>query len=926
MGQVIGLAALVLAVAGGVAAAAQEAAVKVTDAQVDQIVARAPKVPVDLGLDLPLRLVDFIDCTNPNDPHDMIDYGVSRVVEGPAGRYRVTAAHRHAYFAYRWRRDKQDQPHVLVFEYPDDAKREICFLTHESRLSGARNADWSLEAGVYCGNPFPLSGKMQYMTFFFWPADKWPAIIVANWNRSGAPAAASRIWVFAVDGPLPAAKVQDADPDNPRLLGGLYNWSLIPTRGIYGLTDPKTAFEHAVEYHAYCGHNVISWPVVTNNDWGFRCLIPAWDGGDRNDELGSILDACDRKGLKFIAVFNNGYRFKIGGKTYSPETKEQYAAGLRTGFQQFVKQYGSHKSLYGIAMDTQDLSPQYGDAALDCFRDCFDGDLGKFTAFIHGLKPDLKVFHFLGGRSIHAQYFPDGSDVITRWEQGQTPWPQYLADEVRKLWVSWKRDPAELKAAEGLTTILNYQCDDHAIFDAYYWNPRSMFHYDLDASPARSPMVDTRAVMVWNTFFEGWLGLYPAPESFWYLKEWDAPDFNPAPPNALAGWARAMMDRDRNVILAGAWGRKGTGHEVAQRRLAAAYRALPPVELQQVNAQGNTAVVVRAGVWRDRTYASVLNPTPFDAAVTVSLGGQAQELKLAPFELKALQAAGKVEVTAKGEAAAQYVEWIKGRLARYGEVQDQVRALDAAAAPPPFAEHLNRARALLEAGHVLDADVQLGHALLTELELRKRILQPPQTVVPRIQAAPPLNGSLDAWPKAAAEVTGLDSNITAHLYFPGSWHGPDDLSARVKLAHDGSKLYFGIEVRDDVLTAKDGLDLCLSQANYRQWLPQNVPYELRFSIELPLDKPSVSATGQKGFTYTTKRTEKGYVAEGSLDMKELGVASGSTLGWVVLVTEEDNTPHLYTAEWARKAAMLIPHSPTFQYWNDARTCCQLRFE
>jgi hypothetical protein len=891
---------------------ADEAPVRMADGELERVLATAPKLPVDLGLDLPLRLVDFIDCADPNDPHDMIDYGVSRVVTGRAGKYRVTAAHRHAFFAYRWRRGKQDQPHVIVFEYPDDAKREICFLTHESRLNGRKNNDWSLETGVYCDNPFPPTGKMQYHTLFFWPADKWPVVMVGNWARRGEPAGASRIWVFEVEGGLPPTGVVDPDPDNPRLIGELYNWSLVPTRGIFGLTSPATALEHIVEYHAYCGHNVISWPVVSNNSWGFKCQIPAWGPGDEDDELGAILDVCDHRGMKFIAVFNNGYGFRIGGKRYSEASRAEYAAGLRQGFQQFVERYGKHASLYGIALDTQDLSPMYGEAALDCFRDCFDGDLANFTRFIHGLRPDLEVFHFLGGRAIHAEYFPDGGDIVGRWEEAATPWSQYLANEVDKLWKSWQRDPSQLNRVPGLTTILNYQGDDHALFDSYSQNPRSMFYYDLDASQARSDLVDTRAVMIWNTFFEAWLGLHPDPDSFWYLKEWVAPDFCPAPPRALAAWARAMMHRDRDLILAGAWNRKGGGQEAALRKFAQAYRSLPPVELKELKAHGNTPVQVRAGVWQDNTYVSALNTTPFGADVTLGLGGRSRTLNLAPFELKALRIPGAVDVTARGVAAETYVEWLRERIAHYGELVREVRQLNPAAVPRPFVTHLSRGRDLLRSGRLRELDMQFGHALEAELELRKRILQPPQTKVMHIPSAPPMNGDLNAWPKKATDILALDSNIGTHLYFPGAWHGPDDLSARVRLAHDGAKLYFGVEVRDNVLTSKDELTLFLSQANYRQWLPQRLPYEVQFPINLPLDEQMASTKGDCGFACVARRTKTGYVAEGSCDMKALGlVPSDPKLGWVVQISDDDNTTHLPEDDWARKAVMLIPNDPTF---------------
>lgn len=223
--------------------AGPEKAVNITDSQIAGIVAKALKNPINQKLDLKLELVDFIDCTDLKDLHPMMDQGTSTISSGPAGKYRVTAQGRNAFFSYRWKAAEQDVPHILVVEYPDDAKREVCFLTHESQMSGAANEDWSLETGVYTGNPLPVTNKMQYHTMFFWPQDKWPVIIIGNWNHQGAPAAASRIWVYRVVGDhLPAMKVKDADAANPRIIGDLYNWSLVPLPIFLGVPAVQLLF------------------------------------------------------------------------------------------------------------------------------------------------------------------------------------------------------------------------------------------------------------------------------------------------------------------------------------------------------------------------------------------------------------------------------------------------------------------------------------------------------------------------------------------------------------------------------------------------------------------------------------------------------------------------------------------------------------
>ncbi|MEK7413273.1 MAG: sugar-binding protein [Planctomycetota bacterium] len=905
-------------------AQAGEAPVTCTADQVAQFVAKAPKPPVDLGLDLTLRLVDYVDFTDPKDPHDHLDRSTSHIVKGAAGSYRETAAHRHAQFAVRWKSAGKDAPHVLVFEYPDDAKREICFFTHESGLGGGMNHDWSLETGVYCGSPGPLSGVMQYHTLFFWPNDAWPVAMVMNWARSGAPAAASRLWVYAVDGGLPKLDVVEPAPSDPRLFGTIYNWSLVPTRGIFGLTNRDTALEHIADYHLYRGDNLLCWPVVANNTWGFRCQIPAWDGGSGKQieqiELDRILKVCEAKGLRFLPVFNTGKGFTIDGKQLGADNREAYAAGFRKGMDQFFERYGAAPALQGIAFDTQDLSPQYGEAGLDYVRDCFGG-IDKFTAYLKDKAPRLKAYNFLGGRHIHDQYFHDAGEVVGRWESARKPWSDFLGGEVETMWKSWSRDPAQLKAVPGLTTVASYQNDDHAIFDTYYHNPRAMFYEDLEASPAKARLLDTRAALVWNTFFEGYIGLTPT--NWWYQKLWVAPDFCPAPPLALSGWNRAMLHRDRNVLMSGAWNCKGGGQEAALRRFARAYRSLPPNELTDVVVSGSSPVCIRSGVYGGKTYASALNPSPFPAIIAIDIAGEKKTLTLTPCGLETLVVGSEGKVTASGDVGADYARWINQRLAAFESLYNEVKALDAKAAPAAFAAHLANAKQLAMAGRWLAADVALGHGLTVELELRRRILAPPQQSVPRLSVAPTMRGDLDAWPTDAADVRSTDANIGTHLFFTSQWEGAKDLSARVRVGHDGSKLYVGIAVADDVLCAKDGISLMLSPTNYRQWLPQDLKSEKTLSMGLPLKEKELSGSGAGGFAWTSRRTKEGYVVEASLDMATLSLKQGSQIGWLLQISEDDNTKSLMKAGWARKCVLLMPNVPAFAFDHDPRSCGEL---
>jgi len=924
----IALPLMMIALLTVAASAVPEVPVEVTDAQIAEIVAAAPPVPVDLGLGLDLTLVDYIDCTNDDDPHPLLDQGTSSVTDGPAGRYRVTSQGRHQFFAYRWRAAAKDKPHVLVIEYPDDAQRSICFFTHESPLSGGANQDWSLETGVYTGNPLPLTNEMQYHTMFFWPTDQWPAVIVANWIRYGAPAAASRIWVFRVEGDrLPPLEVDDPDPTDPRIVGDLYNWALVPVRGTFGLTDQASTFDHIAEYYAYLGCNVVSWPVVSNNGWGFRCLIPAWDGGDKpkQDWLAPILEACQRHDIKFIGTFEMGRGFTIDGQRPTEENRTAYREGLLEGFRQFIERYGDSPALEGIAFGTPDFGPSYGSATVDIINECFDGGMAEFTTFIHAHKPDLKIYTFVGAQDLHKQYFSDFPGVMRRWEQSQTPWDQHLADEVLALWKQWHRDPADLAEVPGLTTVYQYQPDDHAIYDSYAQQGRAMGYYDVDTSAPKADNIDTRAVMLWNTFFEGWFGLHPE-TNFWYRKLWVAPDFNASEPYASAPWARAMEHRDRNVIIAGAWNRKAGGHEATYRRFAGAYRSLPPVEMTDVPADGGGSVLVRRGVYKDRTYVSVLNTTPVVQAAAVTVDGRTEMLALAPYEMAALSADGDVPVEAEATASLEYVRWLKQRLGEFEQRLARVKLLEPAAAGEAFEAHARRARRLLEDGAYRQADLALGFGLTEELKLRQRVLKPTAARVAKVDAGS-IGPNLDAWPDEAMDVRADDGRFLAtHLYFRNSWTGPEDLSARIRIAHDGTRLYFGLTVRDETLIDKDGLTIFLSPANYRTWLVdegETANYELPYMISLPVgDEAVATTTGRHDFAAEARRVDGGYVVVASLDITGLEIAD-NRLGCSIHVADHDNQEGVAGHSWAKDAIMIIPHTPVFTYWSDARTCGEL---
>jgi len=575
---------------------AAEAPQPLGDEAVAEIVKSAPKVPGKLDLDLKLKLIDFIDCTDPKDPHGFKDQGTSKVVRGPAGRYRQTAAHRHAFFSYRFKAAAKGQPMLIVWEYPDDAVRTINFSTHESGLSGRANADWSLETIAYTGEPLPLSNKMQYHTFIMYPSDQWPAVLVGNFSRYGHPAAASRIWVYAIEGGLPKLKIDAPEPGNQRRFGHFNSFAMLPTNYHFGLRS-QSAVEHMLDYCEYIGVNELSWVVVANNSWGFWCTIPSWDrsGGDPK-HLDRVLAAMDaRGGFGLIASFGPEGNFKMGGKGYLDMSKEELKVAMLKGFDEFLDRYGKYKSLRGIA-----FGGMYGIHFYDRLRET--GVLEEVVSHLKARKPDLEVITYLGGRGLHIEYF-DGKEiggnktptmpgVISGWETSGQSWSDWLGSQALAAWKVWGHDPAEMRQVKGLTVWEQLQPDDHKIFDLYAQNPRAMVYYDLDNSQRRSDLVGSPYAAIWNTHSEGWYGLNPE-VNFWYQKHWVAPDANAPSPLSLATFARTIGLRDRLAIVSGSWNNKYFGHEQHIRRFAKALRSLPPVVMKDVQGLPVDTVRVR---------------------------------------------------------------------------------------------------------------------------------------------------------------------------------------------------------------------------------------------------------------------------------------------------------------------------------------------
>jgi len=916
----------------------------VDEAKLAQIVKQAPPVPVDLEMGLKWHLIDFIDCTDPADPHDFRDQGTSQVVTGPAGKYRVSAPHQHAFFAYAFRTAGKDQPVVLVIEYPDDAKRNITFLSHDSMRPGGISSSFSFENGVYTGEPLPLSNKMQYFTSFLWPQDQWSPMTVMSFHNTGASAAASRIWVYAVD-EMPPLEVTTPDPTHQRVLDAFFPLKFLATRDQFGWSSPQSA-EHIVDYFRYIGVNRVTMEIYVNNTWGAMATIPSWDANDKGvlDRMLGVFDK--RGGVDFIAgIMAPGFGpFTSGGKNVVLLSNEDFRKVMIKGLDEFIEHYGKYKCLKGIALGSLEYNVLY-----DLLRD--KGALADVVEHIKKRRPDWTVFTYLG--EMKREYFagntvtpilkpedeylsntrkvaaPSAGNVIQRWEKSGKPWGDFLGDEVGALWKAWKRVPGEMKSA-GLDIYEYYASEDSHVNPVRLNQPRSLIYYDVDRSSVRSKNVDSPYAAIFDQFMEGWIGLSPE-NNFWYRKDWVAPSTSPGGCFALANLACVMGHGDRLGITQGGWNCKYFGYESSLRKFAKAFRSLPPVVMSVCGPAPGASdgqihdldtMKVYSAEYQGRRYALAQNLIPYATSVTVD--GKNHDLK--PFEMVSWSdsiSQGAPVVAIKDSA--EYRALLKDRFSDFTKLYNELQTIQKEAAPEIYLQTVQKAMATLDSGYPIAAERVLGLGLPNELRLRKDILQRPVLHAPRIMA-PPMKGDLDAWPKEASDLKADKGDfIAGQSWSPNSWSGPEDLSARLRLGNDGKNLYIGLEVRDNVLEKKDKVKFSFSKKDYMDWQKDHVPYEMHWEVNAPVDQEESTGTLGKCFRYTCRRTKTGFVIEGGADLAVLEVQSGGSIGMNVQVADGDET-HNLSRVVPLKQVLAIPNKQNFAFWGDARNCGRLLLE
>lgn len=191
---------------------------------------------------LALKRVDYIDCTAPTSPETFVasfdDWNPqegpweeieTKVVEGPAGRYRTFAENKpRQFFAYKFGVENLYRPHLAVVEWPDDARRNfICHVYNPAagypeggRYRAYRNRGFQRgEASVIMDADLHprRSNEMKKLHILFWPIAEQGSIHITNVGDIESAAAMSRVTIYEITNDLPALNVVQADPD--RMIG-----------------------------------------------------------------------------------------------------------------------------------------------------------------------------------------------------------------------------------------------------------------------------------------------------------------------------------------------------------------------------------------------------------------------------------------------------------------------------------------------------------------------------------------------------------------------------------------------------------------------------------------------------------------------------------------------------------------------------------
>jgi len=180
------------------------------------------------------------------------------------------------------------------------------------------------------------------------------------------------------------------------------------------------------------------------------------------------------------------------------------------------------------------------------------------------------------------------------------------------------------------------------------------------------------------------------------------------------------------------------------------------------------------------------------------------------------------------------------------------------------------------------------------------ILQYSVTQSDAVQAPPQqqtrIDGSLDDWTTVAA----VSIDATSADTITGAITDPDDLSARVRVRWHQDKLFIGIDVSDQLLTAQDRVEVAVDGLGDGQVGADNHHFKFYANGQVEADGVNLSST--------VRQSSQGYVVEMALPAAALGgdFAVNGTVGINVGLFDEDAAGDAASLIWNGNSVAQMP--------------------
>jgi len=555
--------------------------------------------------------VDYVDLSESGAGHGLRDDGTSSVIrKAKLSPYRLSGTEHGSWFGTQLRGARPGKAHVLIVEYPDDAPRATgVTVSFEGEMAAVQPG---VSAGYVSGGAYPLSGQMRYYTVFVYP--RTTTIHVGFRSVLGGPvnaltgAAASRIWLLEVDGPLPANPVEEPLTGVKRVIQEHRTESdvLLAEFGTGEEADKAkgllTAAQSSAAFHVFIGLNGedVEAPALNTKDDGTKEIAravleaPGATGGVYFTYYGLRGIPREAPALKDLGLVNEfGHADANNLSVVYPEAQQYF----RDTIAAFVQQCSATPRFAGVTIQLNTHAPPlfgvpgavgagYEAASLTAFEKASQKTIPGGTL-------QEKIVHLK--TTLREEFSVWRCTVVADWVFS-------VRDAIKKI-----RPDLQLR----LQTVANADLRFHGFDRALFNNAEGIRLIDMP------PNGDLLHVTRGEARAQ-WADLKPeTPVDILEFRAGSAGGLTPNREHVLAPLVAALVRQNPREISLRAPGRSSAGWELELREFARAFRSLPAGPAEELKGAAAAMKVYRFGGKGAVQYLAVVNPTEADLKETV---------------------------------------------------------------------------------------------------------------------------------------------------------------------------------------------------------------------------------------------------------------------------------------------------------------------